>query len=139
MKSASCCKRPFWNLLATVGFLSIGGVPCVGQSNATGFVSSAPKAKIILDTDIGDDVDDAFALGLALQSPEVEIVGVTTAWGDTALRARMVRRMLWETGHAGIPVAEGIATKSTTGFSQARWAGAGAGGGGGVGGGGVLV
>src|SRR2546423_2834811 len=125
MKSASCCKTPFWSLLATVGLLLIGGVPCVGQSNSTGSVGSAPPTKIILDTDIGDDVDDAFALGLALQSPEVEVVGVTTAWGDTALRGRMVRRMLLETGRAGIPVAEGIATKSPTTFSQARWAEAG--------------
>src|SRR5438309_6317762 len=125
MKSASCCKRSFWSLLATVGFLLIGGVPCVGQSNPAGSVGSVPKTKIILDTDIGDDVDDAFALGLALQSPEVEIVGVTTAWGDTALRARMVRRMLLETGRVGIPVAEGIATKSPTAFSQAHWAEAG--------------
>ena len=84
--------------------------------------SSAEKTKIILDTDIGDDVDDAFALGLALQSPEIKVVGVTTAWGDTALRARMVRRMLLETAHVGIPVAEGIVTKSRATFSQARWA-----------------
>ena len=125
MKSASCCKTLLGNLMAMLGFLLIGGVPCVGQSNSTGSVAAAPKTRIILDTDIGDDVDDAFALGLALQSPEVEIVGVTTAWGETALRARMVRRMLLETGHAGIPVAEGIATKSPTTFSQARWAEAG--------------
>jgi len=125
MKSASCCKTLFWSLMATVGFLFMGDAPCIGQSNSAKSVGSAPKTKIILDTDIGDDVDDAFALGLALQSPEVEIVGVTTAWGDTALRARMVRRMLLETGHAGIPVAEGIVTKSTTAFSQARWAEAG--------------
>src|SRR5438445_5309573 len=125
MKSASCCKTLLGNLMAMLGFLLIGGVPCVGQSNSTGSVAAAPKTRIILDTDIGDDVDDAFALGLALQSPEVETVGVTTAWGDTALRARMVRRMLLETGRAGIPVAEGIATKSPTTFSQARWAEAG--------------
>src|SRR5262249_9526126 len=81
-----------------------------------------PRTKIILDTDIGDDVDDAFALALALESPEIEIVGVTTAWGDTALRARMVRRMLLENGRAEIPVAEGIATASKTNFSQADWA-----------------
>ena len=52
------------------------------------------KTKIILDTDIGDDVDDAFALALAVRSPEVEMVGITTAWGDTALRARLVQRFL---------------------------------------------
>ncbi|MFL6426716.1 MAG: nucleoside hydrolase, partial [Acidobacteriaceae bacterium] len=49
----------------------------------------AERQKIILDTDIGDDIDDAYALTLALHSPEFEILGVTTAWGDTALRARL--------------------------------------------------
>src|SRR5215470_733939 len=81
-----------------------------------------PRTKIILDTDIGDDVDDAFALALALQSSEIEIVGITTARGDTALRARMVRRMLAENGRAQIPVAEGIVTTSRAMFTQRRWA-----------------
>jgi purine nucleosidase len=80
------------------------------------------RTKIIIDTDIGDDVDDAFAVGLALTSPEVQILGITTAWGDTQLRARLVDRLLLETASANIPVAEGIPTKSKTPFSQARWA-----------------
>src|SRR5260221_14250780 len=112
MKSVSCCKRPFGTLMATVGCLLIGGVPCVGQSNSTGSVTSAQKTKIILDTDIGDDVEDAFAVGLALQSPEAEIVGVTTAGGDTGLGARMVPRMLLERGHGGVAVLEGDVAES---------------------------
>ena len=41
---------------------------------------AAPQAeKIIIDTDIGDDIDDAFAVALALRSPEFNILGVTTA------------------------------------------------------------
>jgi len=80
------------------------------------------KTKIIIDTDIGDDVDDVFAVGLALTSPELDIVGITTAWGDTRLRARMVDRLLIETRKPNIPVAEGIPTQSKTPFSQARWA-----------------
>jgi len=91
-------------------------------------IGEPPRTKIILDTDIGDDVDDAFALGLALQSPEIELVGVTTAWGDTALRARLVRRMLVENNRAGIPVAEGIVTKSRAAFTEARFAERGPGG-----------
>jgi purine nucleosidase len=82
----------------------------------------AAKSKAIIDTDIGDDVDDVFAVGLALASPELEILGITTAWGDTRLRARMVDRLLAETGRVSIPVAEGIPTQSKTPFSQARWA-----------------
>ena len=83
---------------------------------------STAKAKIIIDSDIGDDVDDAFAVALALTSPEVEILGITTAWGDTRLRARLTDRLLAEAGHADIPVAEGIPTQGKTRFSQARWA-----------------
>lgn len=83
---------------------------------------STIRTKIILDTDIGDDVDDAFALGLALASPELKILGVTTAWGDTRLRARLVDRFLGETGHADIPVGVGIVTESKVKFSQAPWA-----------------
>ena len=84
--------------------------------------SAAPAHKVIVDMDIGDDIDDAFALALLLQSPEIEIVGITTDWGDTALRVRLLERLLRETGHAGIPVAQGITTPSPTPFTQARYA-----------------
>ncbi|MDN2711739.1 nucleoside hydrolase [Janthinobacterium sp. SUN118] len=88
-----------------------------GQATAT-----AAAHKVIVDMDIGDDIDDAFALALLLQSPEIEIVGITTDWGDTALRGRLLERLLRETGHAGIPVAQGIATPNPTPFTQARYA-----------------
>jgi purine nucleosidase len=84
--------------------------------------SPAPPAKVIFDTDIGDDIDDAFALGLLLQSPEVKILGITTAFGDTNLRARLVSRLLLETGHTDIPVFAGPKTEPKTKFSQAAWA-----------------
>jgi purine nucleosidase len=65
--------------------------------------------KIIIDTDIGGDIDDAFAVGLALRSPEFQILGISSAWGDTHLRARLLSRFLKETGREDIPVAMGIA------------------------------
>ena len=46
--------------------------------------------KIIIDTDIGDDVDDAFAVALALKSPEFQILGISTTFGDAELRAKLV-------------------------------------------------
>ena len=89
-----------------------------------GAASAAPIAphKVIVDMDIGDDIDDAFALALLLQSPDIEIIGITTAWGDTALRTRLLERFLRDTGHAGIPVAQGAATANPTPFTQARYA-----------------
>jgi purine nucleosidase len=47
---------------------------------------------VVLDTDIGSDVDDALALALILGLPSIELVGVTTVYGDTTLRARLAQR-----------------------------------------------
>jgi purine nucleosidase len=69
--------------------------------------------RIIIDTDIGGDIDDAYAVGLALQSPEVKILGFTTESGDTGdptdtmLKARLLSRLLKEIGRSDIPVAVG--------------------------------
>jgi inosine-uridine nucleoside N-ribohydrolase len=100
----------------------IGIRPTIISAQSAAAQGSAVKTKIILDTDIGDDIDDAFALALAMRSPEIEIVGITTAWGDTTLRARLVQRFLQENSEAKIPIAVGIETKSKANFSQARWA-----------------
>ena len=72
--------------------------------------SRAPSEKVIIDTDIGMDIDDAFALALALDSPELEIVGFSTASGDTLARAKIIDRMLGESRRADIPVAVGNST-----------------------------
>ncbi|MHB1021506.1 MAG: nucleoside hydrolase [Acidobacteriaceae bacterium] len=79
------------------------------------------REKIIIDTDIGDDIDDAFALGLAFSSPEIQVLGITTAWGDTPLRARLTARYLHAIGQQ-IPIAAGPATTSKIAFTQARYA-----------------
>lgn len=65
-----------------------------------------PQHRVILDTDIGSDVDDLMALVLLLGTPSVELVGVTTVYGDTSLRARLAQRVLSMAGntapvHAG--------------------------------------
>jgi len=83
---------------------------------------AAPRIPVVVDLDIGDDIDDSFALALLLASPEFDLRGISTAWGDTALRARLVQRLLRELGRDPVPVAEGIVTKSQTAFTQARWA-----------------
>ncbi len=89
------------------------------------FAQAAPE-KVILDTDIGDDIDDAFAVTLALASPELKVVGITSAWGDTDLRSRMLDRLLCEAGRSDVPVLTGVKTESKTPFSQEAWAHAGA-------------
>ncbi|MCI0376278.1 MAG: nucleoside hydrolase [Gemmataceae bacterium] len=62
---------------------------------------------VLIDTDIGDDIDDAFALALALVSPELDVRGITTVHGDAYTRAQIVCRWLHALGRKDIPVAAG--------------------------------
>ena len=64
--------------------------------------------KIWIDTDIGSDVDDALTLGYALRHPEVELVGVSTVFGDVALRTRITRALLDLADRADVPVLTGL-------------------------------
>lgn len=64
---------------------------------------------VFVDTDIGDDIDDALALALLLCSPEVSVVGVSTVFGDTSLRARLATYLLRTYGSSDVPVAAGQA------------------------------
>lgn len=66
-----------------------------------------PRLKVIIDTDIGDDIDDAFALYLALSSPELEIAGITTVYKNTFQRAEIVAGLLRAAGRSDIPVVPG--------------------------------
>lgn len=64
--------------------------------------------KILLDTDIGDDIDDAFALRFLLNCADVEFVGVTTVYKNVAQRARIAKNMLNLAGKGRIPVHAGV-------------------------------
>jgi inosine-uridine nucleoside N-ribohydrolase len=72
-------------------------------------MSSTPLSPlpVFVDTDIGDDIDDALALALLLCSPEVSVVGVSTVFGDTYLRARLAAYLLQIYGCPEVPVAAG--------------------------------
>lgn len=96
----------------------IASSPCHGQTSPT----SALPEKVIIDTDIGDDIDDAFALALALRSPELQIIGVTTTFGDTETRAKLLDRFLAEVGRPEIPVAAGTPSLPKGPLTQRRYA-----------------
>lgn len=81
---------------------------------------SAPE-KLIIDTDIGDDIDDAFAVALALKSPELQILAISTTFGDTEARAKILDRILGEAGRSDIPVLAGTPTHTTNPMTQRRY------------------
>jgi inosine-uridine nucleoside N-ribohydrolase len=63
---------------------------------------------LILDTDIGDDVDDALALALICNSPELNLVGVTTVFRDAPRRAILATEVLRLFGRSDVPVHAGV-------------------------------
>ena len=83
--------------IAAILFALLTGSGGAAQTQKPAYASSTSE-KIIIDTDIGDDIDDAFAVGLALKSPELEILGMSTTFGDTEARAKILDRMLGEAG-----------------------------------------
>ena len=67
--------------------------------------------KILFDTDIGDEIDDAIALYAAMRQG-IEIVGVTTVFGNTVERARQAKKLLkdYANGYEAVPVYAGYGT-----------------------------
>lgn len=68
------------------------------------------RQKILIDTDIGDDIDDAVAIALGLKSENIEIIGITTVFRDTFSRARIAGRLLALAGKRKFPYMRGAVT-----------------------------
>ena len=113
-------RRRSQHLACLLAVLVMGLAP-----NRNSLAQAPPPTRqqlVFLDTDVGDDIDDAFALALLLQSPELHLLGISTTFGDTTLRARLLTRLLAETGHTGIPIAAGPPTPAPSSFTQRAFA-----------------
>jgi len=84
--------------------------------------TSPPHARIpvILDTDIGTDIDDTWALAFLLRCPELDVRLITTTTGDTHERARLVARLLEVAGRTDIPIGIGVPLESAPNY-QSEW------------------
>jgi len=80
-----------------------------------------PKIPVILDTDIGDDIDDTWALALLLKSPEVDIKMVVSDRGNTRYRAKIIAKLLEVAGRTDVPVGIGIRENEKEDGRQAAW------------------
>jgi purine nucleosidase len=105
-------------VLATLCVLT----PILGFSQSTARAAARPPVqKVIVDTDIGDDIDDAYALALVASSPNVDLLGVTTTWGETGKRAQIAAKLLAALGRGEVPVCAGRAGTAKIG-RQYDWA-----------------
>ena len=71
--------------------------------------SSVKKEKILLDTDIGNDIDDTVCLAYLLCQKQCDLLGITTVSGEPVVRAMLVSAMLKAAGRDDIPIYPGVA------------------------------
>ena len=76
---------------------------------------------VILDTDIGDDIDDTWALALLLKSPELNLKLVVGDYGESQYRARLLAKLLERSGRSDVPVGIGLDVTPRGDGRQAAW------------------
>ena len=74
---------------------------------AGGRALAAEIIPVILDTDIGDDIDDTWALTMLLKSPLLDLKLVTTTRGKAEYRGKLVAKILTAAGRTDVPVGLG--------------------------------
>jgi inosine-uridine nucleoside N-ribohydrolase len=79
-----------------------------------------PRIPVIVDTDIGSDIDDTWALAMLLRCPEVDVRLVVSDTGNTKYRASIIARLLEIAGRVDVPVGIGVKQTDETG-PQLRW------------------
>lgn len=72
------------------------------------------RIPILLDTDIGTDIDDAVALAYLLRQPRCELVGITTVTGEARQRAMLADAVCRAAGREDIPIHSGVETPLLT-------------------------
>jgi inosine-uridine nucleoside N-ribohydrolase len=79
------------------------------------------KIPVILDTDIGDDIDDTWALGMILKSPELDLKLVLTEYGKVNYRPLIAAKFLERVGRTDVAVGVGVDAKAQGDGPQAEW------------------
>ncbi len=105
-----------WILGAAIGCaVAVSAVICEAADQP------AKKIPVILSTDIGDDIDDTWALALALQCPEIELKLVVGDYGNRIPRATLIAKFLEAAGRTDVPVGVGCESPCKAKFNQAKW------------------
>ena len=81
-------------------------------------MSSTEKIPVLLDTDIGSDIDDAICLSYLLRQPRCELLGITTVSGKPQERAALAEAVCRAAGHKDVPIHSGVAQGLNMGIVQ---------------------
>jgi inosine-uridine nucleoside N-ribohydrolase len=117
-------RRHFLKQTATIAAaagIQALGLPMTQQASAQEKAATVRPIPVILATDIGDDIDDTWALGLALKSPELDLKLVVGEYGKAEYRAKLIAKFLQTVGRSDIPVGVGLDGEPHGEGNQAAW------------------
>jgi len=97
--------------------LALPGVLPVQGKEPTG----ARPVPVIYDTDIGDDIDDTWALGFLLRSPELDLKLAVGDNGKAHYRAKLLAKFLQRAGRSDVPVGIGLEVGDKKSARQGEW------------------
>ncbi len=83
--------------------------------------AAARKIPVIYDSDIGDDIDDTWALAMLLCSPELDVKLVVGDMGKPEYRAKLFAKFLERAGRTDIPVGMALPNHYKGGGNQSAW------------------
>lgn len=102
------------------GFLVVGILVCFSLGCGQAAQSAQAKIPVILDTDIGDDIDDTWALAMLLKSPELDLKLVVSDNYKSIYRAKLIARLLTVAGRTDVAVGMGMGNRDGDG-RQSDW------------------
>src|SRR5260221_7264807 len=116
-KFVSCAATPCFLSLLCLGF-TLTSLPVSATDTHPAKPAPVP---VILDTDIGDDIDDTWALALLLKSPELDLKLVVGDYGKAEYRSRLLAKFLDRAGRSDVPVGIGVDIAPHGEGGQAAW------------------
>jgi inosine-uridine nucleoside N-ribohydrolase len=125
MKKRSAISRRHF-LQQTIAFAGAAGLAMTRRSAA--WATPPPEMRsarkpipVILATDIGDDIDDTWALGFLLRCPELDLKLVLGEYGKSQYRAKLIAKFLQTVGRSDVPVGLGADADPRGEGAQAGW------------------
>ena len=107
-------RRAFLQSAAAALLTSAAGLPT--------FADTKRRIPVIFDTDIGDDIDDTWALLMLLRMPQFDVRLIAGDYGNAIYRARLLAKILAETGNTHIPIGIGVDRRDEPSY-QSDWLG----------------
>ena len=112
------CHRRFF-ALTVCALICISAAGCASSQYSRGI--NAKPIPVIFDTDIGDDIDDTWALGFLLRSPELDLKLAIGDNGKPEYRAKLLAKFLETAGRSDVAVGIGLDVNPENSGRQSEW------------------